>query len=60
MAKKKICFCVSCWEDTVHEKVCAETQGAERVFLALVTAGFSEIGMEYDWACSKCGKITRD
>lgn len=60
MAKMKACFCVNCGRDTVHKKIGAETHGAERIFTALITVGFSEIDMRYDWECTKCGSITRE
>jgi predicted nucleic-acid-binding Zn-ribbon protein len=60
MAKKKAIYCRECGKTTVHRKISAEMQGVERAFFALCTAGFSEILMEHDWQCEKCGEITRE
>ena len=60
MAKKKAIYCRECGKTTVHKKISAEMQGAERAFFALFTVGFSEMIMEHDWQCEKCGEITRE
>lgn len=60
MAKKKAIYCRECGKTTVHRKISAEMQGVERAFFALLTVGFSEMIMEHDWQCEKCGEITRE
>ena len=50
-------YCDSCKKITRHIKE-KEITGFERVFGAIVTVGFSELGNDTHYMCTKCEKKT--
>ena len=52
-------YCKKCKALTKHT-VEKETKGFERIFGAIVTVGFAELGNDTIYMCVKCEKETRE
>lgn len=61
MAKAEQRYCRKCSEYTLQDKTTMDSRdpdGAERVFLGVVTMGFAELMRDPAWECQKCGNVT--